>query len=294
MVHKVVNLKSSINMIQSFFTVLQAIIRDRYGLAGLAILLSIATLGALAPLLPLPDFNAIIFPRFSPPSLEHPFGTDHLGRDVLSRVIWGARTSLLVGIVAAGIASLIGIVVGTVAGYYGGIVDAVLSRVMDIFFLIPAFFMALLLVSIYGSNIYLIMLVIGVTTWPAVARIMRAQVLVAKELPYVEAARAIGAGDLWIILRHVIPASIQPAIANSILLIANAIMSEAGLSYLGLGDPNYPSWGRLIYEGQPYISSAWWISIFPGLLLTITVLGLNFLGDALYRVLSPRLRKEYI
>jgi len=265
------------------------LVKDRYGLAGITILSIMIIIGVLAPYLPLPDFNATIFHRFIPPSPDHPLGTDYLGRDLLSRVIWGARISLLAGFVAAGIASVIGIILGTIAGYYGGAVDIIISRIIEIFFVIPTFFIALTLAAIYGSNIYLLMIIIGVTTWPVTARIMRAQVMIVKEFLYIEAAKAVGANDLRIIIRHILPVAIQPAIANSILLVGNAIMIEAGLSYLGLGDPNYPSWGRLIYEGQPYISTAWWISVFPGIFLVATVLGLNFLGDALYRILTPRI-----
>jgi peptide/nickel transport system permease protein len=275
--------------IHSFIRALREIMGDSKGLAGLIMVLSIACMGFSAPYLPIPSYDSIDFPRFRSPYLEHPLGTDHLGRDLLSRVIWGARVSLMVGFVAAGIAALIGILLGTVAGYYGGIVDAIVSRITDIFFVIPTFFIAVTLAAIYGSNIALIMLIIGLTTWPVTARIMRAQVIVVKELPYVEAVKAIGANSLRIIARHIIPASIQPAIANTILQVANAVVIEAGLSYLGLGDPNLPSWGRIIYEGQPYISSAWWISIFPGIFLLITVAGLNLLGDAIYRKLTPRI-----
>lgn len=275
-------------LLQKTLGALATIARDRFGLAGLVIISVMVFIGAVVSYLPLPDFNYTEFHRLVPPSPGHPLGTDFLGRDMLSRVLWGTRVSILVGFVAAGISSLIGILLGTLAGYYGGLIDYVVSRVIEVFFVIPTFFIALTLAAIYGSNIYLLMLIIGATTWPSTARIMRAQVLVARELLYVEAARAMGAGDARILFRHIVPVSIQPAVANTILQVGSAIMIEAGLSYLGLGDPNYPSWGRLIYEGQPYIDTAWWISLFPGLFLVATVLGLNFLGDALYRLLSPR------
>jgi len=154
----------------------------------------------------------------------------------------------------------------------------------------PTFFLVLFIIAVFGSNILYEMIVIGLTTWPATARIMRAQVLSVKEAPFVEASRAAGAGSWRILFRHVVPNAIYPAIANTILLIGNAIMIEAALSYLGLGDPNMPSWGRIIYEGQPYVVSAWWISFFPGLFLVITVLSINFIGDALMRIYTPRLR----
>ncbi|HWQ17698.1 MAG TPA: ABC transporter permease [Sulfolobales archaeon] len=264
--------------------------RDKSGLLGLIIVSLIALIGIIVPYLPLPYYDDTKFQRFSPPSLEHPFGTDHLGRDVFSRALWGARTSLIVGLVAAGIASLIGIILGAISGYWGGLVDEIIGRVIDIFLLIPGFFLALLLVAIYGSNIMLLVIVIGITTWPVTARVMRAQVLSVKSLPYVEVARALGSSNSRILLIHIIPSAIQPVIALTVLQIGSAIVIEAGLSYLGLGDPNFPSWGRIIYEGQLYILSAWWITIFPALLLLITILGFNLLGDFLYRVLTPKAR----
>ncbi len=274
---------------RAFIQIIKLLIRDKYGVAGLLIISMIIAIGISAPYLSLPDFNSTEFPRLEPPSLEHLLGTDYLGRDMLSRVVWGARISILVGFVAAGLSAVIGILLGTLAGYYGGLIDYVISRIIEIFFMIPTFFLALTLAAIYGSNIYMLMLIIGLTTWPVTARVMRGQVLVAREFLYVEAVKAIGASDLRIISRYIIPVSIQPAIANTILQVGNAIMIEAALSYLGLGDPNYPSWGRLIYEGQPYVATAWWTSVIPGIFLLITVLGINFLGDALNRILNPRI-----
>lgn len=268
---------------------LREVLRDRQGLIGLLAVLFMAFIGAITPYLPLPRYDAIDFPRFLPPSPEHPLGTDYLGRDLLSRIFWGARISLMVGFVAAGIAAVIGIILGSLAGYYRGIIDSIISRITDAFFVIPTFFIAITLAAIYGSSMVMIMLIIGLTTWPITARVMRAQTIVVRELPYVEAVRALGASNTRIIVKHVIPASIQPAIANTILQVANAIVIEAGLSYLGLGDPNVPSWGRIIYEGQPYIASAWWISIFPGIFLLVTVAGLHMLGDAIYKKLTPRI-----
>ncbi|MGC9148703.1 MAG: ABC transporter permease [Sulfolobales archaeon] len=275
-----------------FAQTIKSIIRDKYGLAGLVIITIIIAIGALAPYLPLPDFNSTEFHRLEPPSPRHLLGTDYLGRDLLSRVIWGARISILVGFVAAGISAIIGIILGTLAGYYGGLIDNIISRIIEIFFMIPTFFIALTLAAIYGSNIYMLMLIIGLTTWPVTARVMRGQVLITREFLYIEATRAIGASDFRIITKYVIPASIQPAIANTILQVGNAIMIEAGLSYLGLGDPNYPSWGRLIYEGQPYVDTAWWLSVIPGLFLLATVLGINFLGDAVNRIFNPKMSQR--
>lgn len=270
--------------------ILRLIVKDNYGAIGLAILMFITIIALMAPYLPLPDPNDISAPAFSPPSFDHPLGTDNLGRDLLSRIIWGARTSLSVGIVAAGISATIGILLGALAGFFGGKVDDVISRIIEIFLMMPTFFLVLLIVAVFGSSITYIMIVIGLTTWPTTARITRAQVLSVKELAFVEAARASGASSWRILFRHVLPNAIHPAIANMVLQIGQAIMIEAALSYLGLGDPNYPSWGRIIYEGQPYILTAWWIPLFPGIALVLTVLAINFVGDAFLRILSPKLK----
>jgi len=270
--------------------ILRLIVKDNYGAIGLAILTFIVIIALMAPYLPLPDPNDISAPAFLPPSFDHPLGTDNLGRDLLSRVIWGARTSLSVGIVAAGISATIGILLGALAGFFGGKVDDVISRIIEIFLMMPTFFLVLLIVAVFGSSITYIMIVIGLTTWPTTARITRAQVLSVKELAFVEAARASGASSWRILFRHVLPNAIHPAIANMVLQMGQAIMIEAALSYLGLGDPNYPSWGRIIYEGQPYILTAWWIPLFPGIALVLTVLAINFVGDASLRILSPKLR----
>ncbi len=264
------------------------LVRDNYGFIGLLLALFSVAMVVATPFLPLPSPDAA---TFQPPSFQHPFGTDNLGRDVFSRVLWSARVSLAVGLVAAGTASLIGIVLGALGGFYGGLVGHAVSRLIEIFLVIPAFFLALLVVAVLGSNIVYIMLVIGLTSWPTTARIVRAQVLSVKQQLYVEAAKALGVLPLRILLRHVLPHSLAPALAYTVLLISRAMIIEAGLSYIGLGDPNLPSWGRMIYEGQPYILSAWWISFFPGLFLTLAVLGWNFLGDAIVRYINPRLRE---
>jgi peptide/nickel transport system permease protein len=268
---------------------IRVVFRDRDVVVGTTMLLTIGLLALLVPYLGLPYFNFMGFPRFSPPTPRNFFGTDNLGRDVLTRVLWGARVSLAIGICAAGLASIIGVVLGSISGYFRGRVGAVIDSVIEVFQVIPAFFLALVLLVIFGSSIYLLMLVIAVTSWPMIARIMRAQVLSVKERLFVEAARAIGCEDLYILFKHVIPHAIPPALAYTVLEIGAAIMMEAGLSYLGLGDPNYPSWGRMIYEGQPYIVSAPWISLIPGAFLVYTVVAINLLGNGLLKRVNPRL-----
>ncbi len=261
------------------------------GLIGLILLTVLVTIALIVPLLPLPNPQSTDFQPFLPPSKAHPMGTDNLGRDIFSRVLWGTRTSLAVGLVAAGLSAIIGVLVGGIAGYYGGTIDDVLSRITEIFLVIPGFFLALLVVSIFGSSLINIMVVLGLLTWPSNARLMRAQALSLKEREFIQALKVSGVSDLKIVLRHIIPNGIQPIIANTFLQMAGAIITEAGLSFIGLGDPNVVSWGKMIYEGQIYITSYWWVPIFPGIFLVLTVLALNLLGDGLLTLLNPKLRR---
>lgn len=265
---------------------------DKGIIVGTLMVLSIGILAACVPYMDLPHFNSMEFPRLSPPLSKNILGTDHLGRDILTRVLWGARISLMIGLCAAGLASAIGILLGSIAGYFRGRVGAIIDSLINVFQVIPAFFLALVFLAVFGSSIYLLMLVIAITTWPMIARIMRAQVMSVKERLFVEAAKAIGCGDTRILFKHVIPHALPPALAYTILEIGAAIMMEAGLSYLGLGDPNYPSWGRMIYEGQPYIVSAPWISLIPGAFLVYIIVGINLVGNGLLKVITPKLARR--
>ncbi|WP_440059333.1 ABC transporter permease [Thermogladius sp. 4427co] len=264
--------------------------KDFEGLLGLTIITSIGALAVLVNWLNLPDPSAMVYKPFTPPSLNHLLGTDRFGRDVLSRILWGARTSLIVGLSAAISASLIGSLLGVIAGVYRGLIDMVISRVVEIFMMIPAFFLALILAVTLGPSIYNIIFVVSVTSWPTIARVVRGQVLSLVENQYVEVAKSFGASNRYIMFKHVLPQAIPLIISYTILLVGNAMLLEAGLSYLGLGDPNIPSWGRMIYEGQQLLFTAWWLSVFPGLFLTLTVLGWNFLGDSLINYLNPKKR----
>jgi peptide/nickel transport system permease protein len=265
---------------------------SRYGPVGIALLLLVLVPALLAPLLaPADPFDLGARPFLRPGSSGHPLGTDHLGRDVLSQILFGARLSLAVGLVAAGIAAVIGVVVGSVSGYYGGWLDVVLSRVTDMFLIIPTFFLIIIVVATLGNGILYVMVLIGLTSWPANARLMRAQALTLRERTFVHALTALGESRSRILTRHIIPNGIQPVIANSTLLIAGGVLTEAALSFLGLGDPNRASWGRMIFDGRTSILTAWWPSIFPGIAMIVTVLAFYLIGDGLSYVLTPKTRR---
>jgi peptide/nickel transport system permease protein len=224
------------------------------------------------------------------PGINHPLGTDDLGRDILSRMIWGARISLSVGFVAVGIATLIGIFFGAVSGYYGGWPDMIITRFIDIMLSIPTFFLILAVIAFIGSGIFNIMAVIGFTSWMGVARLVRAEFLTLKERDYVLAARAIGASDMQIIFRHIMINSMAPVLVSAVLGIAGAVLVESALSFLGIGvQPPTPSWGNILTLGKDNIEIAWWLSVFPGLAILITVLGYNLLGEGIRDSIDPRL-----
>ncbi|MBI3803834.1 MAG: ABC transporter permease [Nitrospirae bacterium] len=267
-------------------------VRNRVALFGAVVVFSVFLVALGAPLLaPYPPDQIDIQNILNPPSFQHPFGTDPLGRDVLSRVIWGARVSLLVGFVAVGIAVFIGVWVGAAAGFYAGAVDALLMRLVDVMLSIPAFFLILAVIAILEPSIWNIMIVIGLTRWMGVARLVRGQFLALKEVDYVAAARTLGADDLRLIFRHLLPNALSPVYVSAVLGIAGAILTESALSFLGLGvQPPKPSWGGILTAGKDNLEIAWWLSIFPGLAIFVTVLGYNLLGEGLRDALDPRLK----
>ena len=226
-----------------------------------------------------------------PPSTAHPLGTDDLGRDVLARMAHGARISLSVGFVAVGLATLIGLVVGLLSGFYGGRIDAVLMRLVDMMLCFPAFFLILSVIAFIGPSIWNIMIIIGLTGWMGVARLVRAETLSLKERDFVAAARAQGAGDARIIFRHVLPNTLAPILVAATLGVAGAILTESALSFLGIGvQPPTPSWGNILPAGKDNIEYAWWLSLFPGLAILFTVLGYNLLGEGIRDAADPRLK----
>jgi peptide/nickel transport system permease protein len=219
-------------------------------------------------------------------------GTDDLGRDTLSRVIHGTQVPLLVGFLATATSLMLGILIGSVSGYFGGITDVILMRVTEYVLVVPRFFLALLVVAMLGTGIMKIILVIGILGWPEVARVVRAQFLSFREREFVLAARAIGASHAKVIFNEILPNAIPPAVVVASILVARAILLEAGLSFLGLGDPNLISWGSLLSEAQERISASIWLALFPGLAISLLVLFVNLFGDGINDVLNPKLRKK--
>jgi len=227
-----------------------------------------------------------------PPSWTHLMGTDALGRDVFSRILFGGRVSLWVGFVAVGIATAIGLTLGLIAGYFGKIVDEIIMRGVDVMLCFPSFFLILAVIAFLEPSLTNIMVVIGLTGWMGVARLVRAETLTIRERDYVLAARAAGAGPGRIIFRHILPNAISPVLVSATLGVAGAILTESSLSFLGLGvQPPDASWGNMLLEGKEVLGIAWWLSVFPGLAILFTVLGYNLLGESLRDLLDPRLKQ---
>lgn len=228
----------------------------------------------------------------APPSAAHPLGTDQLGRDVLSRMIWGSRISLKVGFVAVGIAVVIGAILGALAGYYGRWIDAVVMRFVDVMLCFPSFFLILAVIAFLEPSIWNIMIVIGVTGWMGITRLVRADFVSLREREFVQAARSIGANDFRIIFVHILPNAMASILVAATLGVAGAILTESALSFLGIGvQPPTPSWGNILTAGKDNIDIAWWLSLFPGLAILVTVLGFNLLGEGIRDSLDPRLRQ---
>jgi peptide/nickel transport system permease protein len=260
---------------------------------GLAIIATILLLALLAPLIAPFDPDAIdVKGILLPPSSAHWMGTDGLGRDVLSRMLFGARISLLVGFVAVGIATAIGVVLGAIAGFYRGWVDVLIMRLVDVMLSIPTFFLILAVIAFLTPSIWNIMIVIGLTSWMGVTRLVRAEFLSLREREYVLSAQTLGAKNIRLIFRHLLPNSLTPIIVSFVLGVASAVLVESGLSFLGLGvQPPQASWGNILTDGKEYIQFAWWLSLFPGLAILLTVLGYNLLGEGLRDALDPRTAK---
>ncbi len=272
--------------------VLRRLVRKPLAIAGTTLLVIMIGAAIFAPFIAPhpPDAQGVADP-FEPPSAKHPFGGDQFGRDNFSRVLHGGRISLQIGLVAVAIGGSVGLVLGCLAGYLSGWVDETVMRFIDILLAFPGILLAIAVVVMLGPSLYNLMIAVGVGAIPTFSRVIRAAVLEAKERDYVAAARAIGVTDLMIVARHILPNIMAPFIVLATLDVATAILSGTALSYLGLGaKPPSPEWGLMLSEGKTFIRNAWWVGTFPGLAITLTVIGINLLGDALRDALDPRLR----
>jgi peptide/nickel transport system permease protein len=270
--------------------------RNQLAVGGGVVVLILVTLAVLAPVLApwdpnRPDTKKIL----NAPSRSHWLGTDPLGRDVLSRVLYGSRVSLAVGFVSVGIAAAIGVLLGAAAGYHGGMVDNIVMRLVDLMLVFPRFFLLLAVLAFLKPSIWTIMTVIGLTGWMGVARLVRAEFLTLREREFVIWSESVGAGALRIIFRHILPNAVAPILVAMTLGIPAAILTEAGLSFLGLGvQPPYATWGNILNDGRDYIEIAWWLTLYPGLAILVTVLSYNLVGEGIRDALDPRLRQSRV
>lgn len=268
--------------------------RNKMAILGLVLITLMVVIAIFANVIA--DYETVVIKqnlseRLQAPSWSHILGTDEFGRDIFARIIHGARVSLKVGVLAVGFSIIIGGTLGAIAGYYGGHLDNIIMRIMDIFLAVPSILLAIAIVSALGPNLINLMVAISISSIPGYARIVRASVLSIRDQEYVEAARAIGASDARIIIKHIIPNSLAPVIVQGTLGVAGAILSVAGLSFIGLGiQPPAPEWGSMLSGGRQYLRYAWWVTTFPGLAIMITILSLNLLGDGLRDALDPRLK----
>jgi peptide/nickel transport system permease protein len=271
-------------------------VRNRLAVGGGIVVGILVALAVLAPVLApwdpnKPDTRRIL----TPPSPSHPLGTDQIGRDVLSRVLYGARVSLAVGFVSVGIATIIGVLLGAAAGYHGGLVDAAIMRVVDLMLVFPRFFLLLAVLAFLKPSIWTIMVVIGLSGWMGVARLVRAEFLTLREREFVVWSESIGASAARVVFRHILPNAMAPVLVAMTLGIPAAILTESGLSFLGLGvQPPYATWGNILTDGKDALEIAWWMTLYPGLAILITVLSYNLLGEGIRDALDPRLRQARV
>ena len=278
---------------------IKILFRNKLSVIGLSIILLLVFVAIFAPFLaPSPEQakgEPNLKERLQPPSWKHPFGTDHMGRDIFSRVIYGARTSLLIGFSVVSIALVIGLFLGLIAGYFGGKFDLLIMRITDIFLAFPPLLLALLIASTLGRGLMNAILALAISWWPWYTRLVRGMAISVKNRPYVEAAKAMGVADWKIMIRHILPNSVSPLIVQATMDIGSAILEAAALSFLGLGvQPPTPDWGLMISEGKNYFLNYWWYPVFPGLAIFVTVIAFNLLGDAIREVIDPRLRRRFL
>jgi peptide/nickel transport system permease protein len=283
--------KGLVTRSKNFWRVYQ---KNRAAKGGLTLLLVLLTLAIVAPVLTPFQPRRIVATRFIEPHIGDPhlLGTDNLGRDILSGMLYGSRTSFIVGFLAALTAVIVGTMMGSLSGFYGGYRDEILMRITELFQIVPRLFIAAVAVAIIGSSIWNLVWIIGLTSWPTTARLLRSEILSLRERSFVEAARGLGSSEVKVLFDEILPNAAHVVIVTGSFEVASAIILEAGLSFLGLGDANVASLGIMLYEAQPYLTSAWWMSIFPGLMIALAVLSLNLVGDGLNEALNPRLRER--
>ncbi|WP_028840820.1 ABC transporter permease [Thermodesulfobacterium hveragerdense] len=272
---------------------IKELLKNRLGTASLIIILFLAILAVFAPYIaPYDPLEINVDHILQPPSLAHPLGTDLLGRDVLSRMIYASRISLEVSLVAVGLSLVIGVVLGAIAGYFGGWVDLIICRFIDIMLCFPTIFLVLAMVAYLEPSIVTIMVVIGATSWMGLARLVRAEILSLKERDFVLIAKTYGASSLRILFKHLIPNALPPILVSASLGLGQAILIESALSFLGIGvQPPTPSWGNMLIDGKETLEVAWWLSFYPGMAILITVLAFTIIGETLQEILNPK-RKE--
>lgn len=270
----------------------QRLFRDKLAVIGLAIVVAFFALSILTPsIAPYNPSTIDVDNILAAPSSDHLFGTDDLGRDVFTRMLYGAGISLKVGFVAVGIATLIGVFLGAISGYYGGLVDIIIMRFVDIMLCFPSFFLILAVIAFLEPSIFNIMAVIGLTSWMGITRLVRAEFLSLKQRDFVLAEKVMGASSPRIIFLHILPNAMAPVLVSATLGVASAVLIESALSFLGIGvQPPTPSWGNILTIGQSTLGVAWWLSFFPGMAILITVLGYNLLGEGIRDAIDPRLR----
>jgi peptide/nickel transport system permease protein len=269
-------------------------LRNRSAIFGLALLSLVVFVTLVGPFIYTVDPFEVVWAPFTPPGTEAtvPLGTDHIGRDILAGIVHGGRATLAVGAAAALMTVFIGIVIGALAGFYGGLVEEILMRVTEFFQVLPPLILAMVLVAVFTPSLYTIAIAIGLVSWPSTARLTRAEFLRIRELEYVKAARTIGSTNGRLIWQVILPNALPPLIISATLVIGVAILFEAGLSFLGLGDPNVMSWGLMIGASREYIIDSWWSATFPGCAIFLTVLSVSLIGDGLNDALNPKLRER--
>ncbi|MBZ4682382.1 ABC transporter permease [Thermodesulfobacterium sp.] len=274
-------------------SLIKELLKHRLATASLIIILFLAILAVFAPYIaPYDPLEINVDNILQPPSLAHPLGTDLLGRDVLSRMIYASRISLEVSLVAVGLSLMIGVVLGAIAGYFGGLIDLIICRFIDIMLCFPTIFLVLAMVAYLEPSIVTIMVVIGATSWMGLARLVRAEILSLKERDFVLIAKTYGASSLRILFKHLIPNALPPILVSASLGLGQAILIESALSFLGIGvQPPIPSWGNMLIDGKETLEVAWWLSFYPGMAILITVLAFTILGETLQEILNPK-RKE--